>query len=161
MRKIIFIFIFVFVTGNAVADDVPAYERAIDSIVSKAEEPEGVVFEIVSAHNNFLLWALPEVQRLSNRLHQKFPGVKIVVVSHGSEMFALTSEGQKKQPALKQQLESLSENEIDVHVCGTLAEMRHVSHESFPENVEVATHGPSEINKYIDLGFVHIKLSRQ
>ena len=134
------------------------YREQVNKLIKQKETPEGVVFEVVNKDKYFLNMALPEVARLSKQLRQRFPGLNIVVVSHGSEMFALTRANQDKNPQLVEQLESLSGEDVSVHVCGTLAEMRNVDHGEFPSNVEVAVSGPTEIEKYIDLGFVHIKI---
>ena len=135
------------------------YREQVKQLIAKKDVPEGVVFEVINQDKNFLMQALPEIDELSRRLRLRFPGLDIIVISHGSEMFALTRSNQKKNPVLVEQLESLSGESVNVHVCGTLAEMRNVDHSEFPSNVEVAVSGPTEIEKYIDLGFVHIKIS--
>ncbi|MDH5191984.1 MAG: DsrE family protein [Gammaproteobacteria bacterium] len=135
------------------------YQEQVKQIIEKTTPPEGVVFEVVSKDKRFLNQAIPEIERLSRQLKSHFPDLEIVVVSHGSEMFALTRSNQKNNPELVEQLESLSGEGVNVHVCGTLAEMRNVDHSEFPSNIEVAVSGPTEIAKYIDLGFVHIKVS--
>ena len=157
MRNIFYIVLFFCFCVNAYAD--PDYREQIKQLINKKEVPEGVVFEVVTGDKYFLNLALPEVAYLSRQLRSRFPELSIIVVSHGSEMFALTRVNQKKNPELINQLESLSGKNINVHVCGTLAEMRNVDHGDFPSNVEVAVSGPTEIEKYIDLGFIHIKIS--
>jgi len=64
----------------------------VQALIDRAEAPEGVVFEIVSAQSRYLDWALPEAARLSMRLRDAFPGLDIAIVSHGTEQFALTRE---------------------------------------------------------------------
>ena len=135
------------------------YREQVKKLIKQKEAPEGVVFEVVNKDKHFLNMALPEAAYLSKLLRQRFPELNIIVVSHGSEMFALTRANQKTNPRLVEQLESLSGEDVSVHVCGMLAEMRNVDHDEFPSNVEVAVSGPTEIEKYIDLGFVHIKIS--
>lgn len=157
MRNVFYIILFFCFCVNTYADS--SHREQVKQLINKKEAPEGVVFEIVTKEKYFLNLALPEVAYLSKRLQSRFPELSIIVVSHGSEMFALTYANQKKNPELTEQLESLSGKNINVHVCGTLAEMRNVDHSKFPSNIEVAVSGPTEIEKYIDLGFVHIKIS--
>ena len=139
----------------------PGYRDQVKQLIEKKEAPEGIVFEIVNRDKYFLNLALPEVAYLSKKLRIRFPGLSIIVVSHGNEMFSLTRENQNKNPEMLEQLQSLSGEGISVHVCGTLAEIRKVDHSEFPSNVEVAVSGPTEIEKYMDLGFVHIKISNK
>ena len=80
----------VFFPAHSMADS-PAYLKKIDSIINAGEPPEGVVFEIINRDVLFLNWALPEVEKQSVRLRNKFPDLDIVVVSHGREMFSLTT----------------------------------------------------------------------
>ena len=118
-----------------------------------------MVFEVINRDVLFLNWALPEVEKQSRRLHDKFPDLDIVVVSHGREMFALTSRNQSENPELKAQVDMLASQQIPVYVCGTYAERRGLSNDDFPENIRVAAEGPAQINDYIKLGYVHIVIN--
>jgi intracellular sulfur oxidation DsrE/DsrF family protein len=134
------------------------YLNSVQSIIDSGEAPEGVVFEIVSGNKHYLDWALPEAKRLSEQLRDKFHGLEIVVVTHGSEQFALTAERLAVNAPLNATLESLSENDIQVHVCGTHAERKGVEAEEFSKLVDVAAEAPAQINDYIKLGYLRIKI---
>jgi len=148
-------------TGFVQADNATIYQSQLESLLSSNETPEGVVFEIIDRDKLFLNWALPEVEKQAKHLRQRFPDLDIVIVSHGQEMFALTRTNQSENPLLKSQLDILKSQDIQVHVCGTYAGWRGLDESAFPDNVDVAAEGPAQINDYIKLGYVHIKVARQ
>ena len=132
------------------------HRQQIAELIKSEQEPAGVVFEIVSGDKHYLDWAIPETQRLSTQLREKFPGLDIAVVSHGAEQFALRKESLQKNRGLKSKVQSLVSKDIELHVCGTLAEWRNVSDTEFSSLVDVAPTGPSQINNYISLGYQKI-----
>lgn len=134
------------------------YQNKVTQLINSGFEPEGVVFEIVGK-KGLLDWALPVVVDLSTQLRAKYPRLDIAVVSHGSEQFALTKDQLALNKALQEQLADLQSSEISVHVCGTLAEWRGVEASEFTELVDVAAEGPAQINDYIKLGYVRIRIS--
>lgn len=134
------------------------YGNKVKHILNMRNAPEGVVFEIINRDPLFLNWALPEVERISLSLRQKFPKLDIVVVSHGNEMFSLTAQSQSSNPDVKNMVNQLLSGDIPVYVCGTYAERRGLVDSDFPGNVKVAAEGPAQINDYIKLGYYHIKL---
>ena len=146
------------IASASIAQPQASYKTQIATLLQQTLAPEGVVFEIVNRDKHYLNWALPEAQRLSSQLRHKFPLLDIVIVSHGSEMFALTKQSLASNPQLNTLLQSLVKQNIDLHVCGTLAENRSVEPEAFTELVDVAAEGPAQINDYIKLGYLRIKL---
>ena len=132
----------------------------VQKLLDDIEAPEGVVFEISNKDRNFLDWALPEAERLSKQLRARFPGLDIAIVTHGSEQFALTRKQLAGNAPLNDQLKSLADSDIQVHVCGTHAEWKKVDAEEFTELVDVSAEGPAQINDYIKLGYVKIKITK-
>jgi intracellular sulfur oxidation DsrE/DsrF family protein len=51
------------------------------------------------------------------------------------------------------------EQHIPVHVCETYAGWRGVGAEAFPDYVNVAPAGPAQVNNYLSLGYVLVKIS--
>ena len=101
-----------------------------------------------------LSWALPQAQNVVTKLRKKFKDLHIAIVTHGSEQFALTQKQQSSHQAEHLIVQSLiKENQIAVHVCGTLAEWKGVHPEDFPAYVDVAAAGPAQINDYKALGY--------
>ncbi len=135
-----------------------AYQSQIEQILQSSSTPEGVVFEIVHRDRQYLDWALPEVDRLSQQLRARFPTLEIAVVSHGSEQFALTRKHLKKNAHLDAALDKMQQANIEVHVCGTYAEYKGYESEAFSPKVNVAAEGPAQIKDYIALGYIHIRL---
>jgi intracellular sulfur oxidation DsrE/DsrF family protein len=141
---------------SAIAAD--SYLVSVQAIVDSTQAPEGVVFEIVSKDKQYLDWALPETEKLSRQLRTRFPALDIVIVTHGAEQFALTKTQLANNAPLNSTLTSLSNSNIEVHVCGTHAERKGVEAEDFSKLVDVAAEGPAQINDYIKLGYVRIRI---
>jgi len=130
----------------------------VDQIIAKDVEPDGVVFELMSWDEDTWTWASPMLTDLSDQLRQKYPDLEIAVVSHGNEMFDLTkNNSQFHQPAV-QQLAALSEDNVDIHVCGTFSGWRDIETDAYLDFIDVAPSGPAQINSYIQLGYEHIIL---
>jgi intracellular sulfur oxidation DsrE/DsrF family protein len=130
----------------------------IDEIIKLKEEPAGIVFEIVTGQKDGLEWALPMVKKYIGQLRKRFPELDVAVVSHGREEFALQKDSQnKKVHSLTQQL---VKEGVPVHVCETYANYKGVSAEDFPEYVNVSTTGPAQINDYVAVGYLLVKIKK-
>jgi len=138
---------------------VMARAETVEEILQMKKEPVGVVFEIVSKNPNELAKVLPTVKKDIQRLHQRFPGLDIAVVSHGMEQFALTRKNQSKYSQTNQEVQSLAKDpNTTFHVCGAFASMHNVSPEDFPDYVDVAAHGPLQIQTYVDFGYLKVNI---
>lgn len=138
---------------------VMARAETVEEILQMKKEPVGVVFEIVSNNPDELAKVLPTVQKDVQRLHQRFPKLDIAVVSHGMEQFALTKKNQAKFSKTNQEVQSLAKDpNTTFHVCGAFAAMHNVSPEDFPDYVDVAAHGPLQIQTYMDFGYLKVKI---
>ena len=134
------------VMGAGFSDPV-AHLLALDSA------PAGVVFEIVSGDSDALDEALPQAHDATRRLRKRFPGLDVVIVSHGREQFALLKSESERAPQVHSKVRSLLADDVTVHVCGTHASWRGKVVEDFPDYVDVAASGPAQINDYEALGF--------
>lgn len=133
--------------------NVQANEK-VDALLSGNSAPEGVVFEIVSGDEDTLERAIPAVQRYSEALRKRFPGLAIAVVSHGNEQFSLTKNGRQEYADVHKNVKSLvNDSKITVHICETYAGWQGVSAEDFPDYIDVAAAGPVQINDYKALGY--------
>jgi len=141
---------------------LPAWAASpIDSLLQAKQAPPGVVFEIATGKSDSLDWALPLVKQYIGQIRQRFPDIHIAVVTHGREMFALQKPGPEKSASPVQSLtQQLVKDGVSLHVCGTYAARRGLSEEDFPEYVNVAAAGPAQINDYIAVGYVRIKVKR-
>lgn len=133
---------------------------AIAKLLGQERPPPGVVFEIVTADPQALRWAVPQVADYARRLRERFPKLDMAVVSHGREMFELRTDKRAGEAAVHAQVEQLAkEQHIPVHVCETHAGWRGVGAEAFPDYVNVAPAGPAQVNHYMDLGYVRVKIT--
>lgn len=132
----------------------------ITKLLAQGQPPPGVVFEIVTGDPQALRWAVPQVADYAKRLRERFPKLEIAVVTHGQEMFALQKDKRSAAPEVHAGIEQLSKAQgIPVHVCETYAGWRGIGAEAFPAYVNVAPAGPTQVNNYMALGYVLVKIS--
>lgn len=152
----LFLIATLFLCAAAHAEDHPL----ITKLLAQDRPPPGVVFEIVTGDPQALRWAVPQVVDYAKRLRERFPKLEIAVVTHGQEMFALQQDQRAAAPEVHAEIEYLvKEQHIPVHVCATYAGWRGIGAEAFPEYVNVAPAGPTQVKNYMALGYVLIKIS--
>jgi len=132
---------------------------SVDELLARDDAPEGVVFEIIGSEDA-LPDLIPQVRREITALRDRWPGLEIAVVSHGSEQFALMRGEAAVYTKMHREVQQLvSDEDVPVHVCGTHAEWRGVTAEQFPDYVDVAAAGPAQINDYRALGYELVVVS--
>lgn len=132
----------------------------VQKLLKAPHPPDGVVFELISWDERTWAWAAPMISQLRQQLKHQFPDIDVVVVSHGGEQFQLTRERQHEQPDAIAQLRSLSEDGVNVHVCGTHSSWKDVAESAYIDFIDVSPSGPAQINDYIKLGYQHILLQK-
>jgi len=138
-----------------------AADTSLDTVLKAEQAPAGVVFEIVTGGEDSLNWALPKVKAQIKQIRQRFPGLPVAVVSHGREMFSLRKNNQAKSAVKARQLtQQLVADGVTLHVCGTYAGYKGFSEEDFPEFVNVAAEGPAQLNDYVAVGYVRIRVRK-
>lgn len=130
----------------------------VERILNAKAEPDGVVFEIITWDKNAWDWAAPMLKQFRQQLLSKYPGLDIALVSHGGEQFELTKDKAKKNISVFKALKSLSDDGVNLHVCGTHSSWKDVDDSEYVEFIDVSPSGPAQINDYIKLGFTHILL---
>lgn len=131
-------------------------EDDVKNILAQNGAPFGVVFEIVEGSGKALQWAIPAVNGYVKQLRERFPDIGLAVVSHGNEQFGLMTSQQTEQAQMHQTVQSLVASDVPVHVCGTHASWRGKDAGDFPDYVDVAPAGPTEIRNYEAMGYVLI-----
>ncbi len=155
MRHLIFLGSFLFfLTANVQANN----QQEIEQLLAQKDAPFGVVFEIVEGNDDALQWAIPAVNKYIRQLQERFPGIGLAVVSHGSEQFGLMKSQQKENTAVHTAVQSLVASDVPVHVCGTHASWRGKTADDFPDYVDVTPAGPTEIRNYEAMGYVLIEI---
>jgi intracellular sulfur oxidation DsrE/DsrF family protein len=135
-------------------------EDKIQEILAQSDAPFGVVFEIVEGRGDALKWAIPTVNQYIEQLRKRFPDIGLAVVSHGSEQFGLMKEKQKDNAEVHKTVQSLVASDVPVHVCGTHASWKGKGEDDFPDYVDVAPAGPTEIRNYEAMGYVLIEVEK-
>jgi intracellular sulfur oxidation DsrE/DsrF family protein len=131
----------------------------VEELLELDSAPPGVVFEIIAWRDDFLEEALPRVRQDITRLRGRFPDLEFAVVSHGGEQFALLKDERYTFEAAHSLTKSLVADDVPVHVCGTHASWRQIEAEDFPDYVDVAASGPAQINDYLALDYVLVKVT--
>lgn len=134
-------------------------QQKVNEILQFNEEPAGVVFEINTGKKDGLEWALPMAKKQIAQLRTRFPELDIAIVTHGREQFALQNQKKQGNPKIHSLTQQLAGEDILLHVCGTHAEWRGITEEDFPEYVNVAATGPAQINDYISIGYILVKIT--
>ena len=131
---------------------------AVEGLLNAKEEPSGVVFEMITWDKSAWSWAAPMLKQYRQQLLEKYPDLDIALVSHGGEQFELTKDKAQKNAVAFKTLKSLSDEGVDLHVCGTHSSWQDVDDSEYADFIDVSPSGPAQINDYIKLGFTHILL---
>ena len=148
LKSCFFLALFLLIGQSAGAGSDP-----VAHLLARDAAPAGVVFEIVSGDADYLETTLPVAHDAARRLRERFPGLDVVIVTHGREQFALLSREADASPQVHAKVRSLVADDVKVHVCGTYAGWRGHTPEDFPAYVDVAEAGPAQINDYRALGY--------
>jgi intracellular sulfur oxidation DsrE/DsrF family protein len=132
----------------------------VDEILKLEQEPEGVVFEIVTGKDDGLEWALPLTKGYIDKLKKRFPQMPVAIVTHGREQFALQKSKEDKNAKVHGLTQQLVRDGVNLHVCGAYAGWKGLSEEDFPEYVNVSAAGPAQINDYIAVGYLKVKIKK-
>ena len=132
----------------------------INNILASKDAPFGVVFEVVERDGDALDWAIPAINNYVKQLRARFPDIGLAVVSHGSEQFGLMKSQQNKKAEVHKTVQSLVANDVPVHVCGTHASWRGKEAKDFPDYVDVAPAGPTEIRNYEAMGYLLVEVEK-
>ncbi|CAA6801042.1 MAG: Unknown protein [uncultured Thiotrichaceae bacterium] len=149
------LFSFFAFTSNA-ANATDTDPELVADLLAQETAPDGVVFELIGNEDDYLLNALEKVENYKKQLQEKFPGLDIAVVSHGSEQFNLTTNNQSKAKEAHVFVKQLVAEDVPVHICETHASWRGVTAEDFPEYITVSSTGPAQVKDYQELGYTLI-----
>jgi len=133
---------------------------SVDALIAGDIVPEGVAFEIITWEDNAWEWAAPMLQSLTEQLRNRYPDLDIALISHGNELFDLAIKNKDRSEAFINTLQSLSEDNVNIHVCGDFAKYKHLGTNDFLPFVDVSPSGPAQLQDYINLGFDHIMLEQ-
>ncbi|MBI3774904.1 MAG: hypothetical protein HY273_05015 [Gammaproteobacteria bacterium] len=155
MRNNLGCFLLALLWGTAFADSA----QEIDALLARKEAPLGVVFEIAQKNETALETAVPQVKQYAQRLRARFPQLKIALVTHGREEFALLKDKSEQYRSIQSGVRELvKDQDLAVHVCGTHASWFEKYPEDFPDYIDVAPSGPVQIRNYRELGYVLVVL---
>lgn len=138
------------------AEDYPA--TTLQQLLQARQAPDGVVFEITAWEDNSWDWAAPLLRRHVDQLREKYPGIDIVLISQGAELFDLARRAALQETPALQQLARLSEEGVNIYISGDYARWKRLGDKDFVDFVDVAESGSALLDDYIELGFIPVKL---
>lgn len=153
---LLFLFCQLWLTLNA------STTNEINTIIeANTPPPKGIVFEIVEQNEEDIRWSISKVNELSQLVKNHYPQVKIIVVAHGQELYALSKYREKHYPKVHSLTQQLAKQDIRIQICGTTASWRNQTAADFPTYIEVVEQGPAQIEFYEDLGYTLIEITRR
>ncbi len=140
---------------------VPAIDLDTDPVevlLAEARMPDGVVFEIMTWEDRSWDWAAPMLRDHAGRLWRRFPGLDIALVSHGHELFDLALRNRDRHRTALEIIAGLHDQGVDIHIDGEYARWKRLGQKDFPVFIDVAESGSAQLEDYLKLGFVLIRL---
>lgn len=136
-----------------------ANQYSMEKVLALKTAPTGVVFEVVSGNEDYLQTALVDFEEHQKQLKAQFPDIKLAIVSHGSEQFALTTANQQTQSTTHSLVQRLTGDEsVPVHICAGHASWRDLKAADFPDYVTVSKSGPGAVRDYQAQGYLLVML---
>ena len=136
-------------------------EDGLKQILSSEQAPKGVVFDVASGDKEGLNWVVPMVKTYSRQLREKFPSIKLALVSHGVEQFQLTRSNVQRYANAHKQVKTLINDEgVTFHICAYNAASSGVKRGEFVTFVDIAERAPEQIEKYQAQGYVVLELNK-
>lgn len=144
--------------SNAQLQAADFQNAALQQLLLARQAPDGVVFEITAWKDNSWDWAAPLLRRYVDQLREKYPGLDIVLISQGAELFDLARRAKLQETPALRQLARLSEEGVSIYISGDYAKWKRLGEKDFVDFVDVAESGGALLEDYIELGFEPIKL---
>ena len=128
-------------------------------IIQKGEAPEGVVLHTREYDESAYTWVAPRLEYYVSLIREKYPGIPLVIVSHGDEIRALTISSAPENREVHAIIRRLVEEyQVDFQICGAFATMNNLEHTAFPDYVNVVPSAPSALADYRDQGYELISI---
>ena len=134
--------------------------ETVEEVLQLEKAPIGVVFRMDEWDHDALQWAVPVIQKDVKRLRQRFPGIRLVMVSHGEEEFALMKRASDVYPNVHKGVKQLVTGDVKVYVCAGHALMNGQSETGFVEFVEPVPAGADKVAQYMRQGYIYIRVLR-
>lgn len=126
----------------------------VQELIDFNQEPYGVVLEMEDNDKTFALSRTDLVVAQVNALKDKYPDLDVVLLSHGPELHAFSIPG--KHIDIYRELSEAGK--LMVHVCEVTANHIDLTHDDFPDFVDVAPSGTAQLNDYIKLEYDVIRI---
>jgi len=138
-------------------EEVYPEAQEVEKILASASPPTGVLFNVLEYEEDALEWIAPRIEHYVELLRERFPGLEIVVVSHGDELFALRTEEEWLYKDVHKTIQRLSEKlNVIFHICGAYAMANGVDEGEFPQYVDVVPLATTQIKDYREIGYIVI-----
>jgi len=156
MKQFLSSWLFVLLTTSALAGK----PETVDAVLQMQNAPTGVVFRVDEWDHDALQWAVPIIRKDVARLRQRFPDIKLAMVTHGEEEFALMKRAKDVYPGVQKDVKKLVSDDVIVHVCTGHALMNGQSEAGFVEFVDPVPAGADKVAQYMRQGYIYIEVLR-
>lgn len=138
-----------------------------DGELSELEEVEriikepgsGIIFTIRDYDEEALVWLVERADYYLYLIRKSHPKLPIAFMSHGDEVSSLKKDPEEQYIRLHQYIQHwIKDYHVIFHVCGSMAELLGLSQDSFPDYIDVVSHGPTKVKDYRDFGYHHVEL---
>ena len=156
MKKLLAVCLLTLTTTSTLAGK----PKTVDEVMQLQNAPEGVVFDVDEWDHDALQWAVPVIRKDAHRLRQRFPGIKLAMVTHGEEEFALMKRGREVYPKVHEGVKQLISEDVKVHVCAGHVLMNGQSETGFVDFVDSVPAGADKVAQYMRQGYIYIEVLR-
>lgn len=136
------------------------HHEKVDQLISADQPPDGVVFELMSWEDNSWDWAVPMLEQFIAQLQDRFSDLDVALISHGAEMFDLSRKADKATQPVFQRLAALQRQGLEIHVDAAYAKYKRLGVNDFLDFVDVPDSSDAQLENYLQLGFVPIRLEQ-
>jgi len=134
-------------------------KQEVENILALEKAPVGVLFELIGRENGkYLPEGLEKVEAYKIQLQEKFPDIKVAVVTHGAEQFELTKENAVKQSKTQNIVKRITDEDVPVHVCSNHASWRGKTEIDFPSYVLASSGAGDQMREYEDQGYTRVRI---
>ena len=136
--------------------DLPELEE-VEQIIK--EPGAGIIFTVRDYDEDALVWLSSRIDYYLYLIRKSHPDLPIAILSHGEEVRSLRKDPEEQYIKLHQNIQRwIKGYDVTYHVCGSMADFLGLAHDSFPDYIDVVSHGPTQVKDYLDFGYHHVEL---
>lgn len=142
-------------------DETPELDEIL-YLINDSEDLQGVLLHTREYDEDAYMWVAPRLEYYISLLRGRYPGIPLIVISHGDEMRSLIKSNMINYPNIHQTIQQIVEKyQVDFQVCGAFAAYSGIDASEFPDYIQVIPSAPAAFTDHRELGFdlIEIELS--